>query len=269
MACTQRGVEVNQGEVIASVGSATLTQSDLIRLIPPATEPEDSARIADQIVNTWIREQCVVQMAEENLPDTALNFQAELDRYRKSLVIYAYERALVSEKLDTVITEAEMENYYKQNKDDFQLRDYLIKVIYLKVNQEAPRQRQVAKWLENATDENLNKLEEYAFQYAENYFVNVDNWLFLDDLIKELPGTDMLRERLLTPGQPLELEEGDYKYFVRVIDVRLKDGVAPLSVVREDIRSIILNSRKVELVAAMRNEAFVEAEKKGLIKRSN
>ena len=66
-------------------------------------------------IDSWIRRQLIIHQAESNIDKSELNFSKELEEYRNSLIIYKYETMLVEKKLDTVITDAEIEKYVKEN----------------------------------------------------------------------------------------------------------------------------------------------------------
>lgn len=246
-------------EPVASVNNVFLYRDELLEVIPQGTSTNDSSRIAMQYINNWVKEQTLIQAAEDNLPAGEKDFNLQLRNYRNSLLIYSYEKALVSQKLDTIISDEEIKEYYNSNLEDFQLRDFLVKIIYLKINIEAPKQQKIEKWIESKDDSDLNKLEEYAFQYAENYFINTDDWLFLEDLLKELPMDKEESSKLLKRGNTLKFEQENYVYYLHVKDFRLKDSVAPLSVVKEKIKNILLNKRKVELIDRIRKQLYEDA----------
>ena len=257
MACTEKQVE--SSEPVARAYNKVLTEDELADALPDDLGKEDSSYRAEQFINNWLRENALIHMAELNLPDSAKNFESRLENYRNSLLIYAYEQALVAQKLDTTISEEEVEKYYEANRKDFLLRDYLVKVVFIKVNREAPKLSRLERWFESAGDKDFARIEEYAYQYAENYFFNSDDWLYLDDLVKEMPVDIEEKDELLKKDNLVKLEDDKFVYYLKVLDFRMKDSVAPLSVVRDNIHDLILNRRKVQLVERARKQVFEDA----------
>jgi len=49
---------------------------------------------------------------------------------------------------------------------------------------------------------------------------------------------------------------------IRFYDFRIKNGVSPLSFERNNIKNILLNRRKVELINKMRDDLYQKADKK-------
>ena len=48
-------------------------------------------------------------------------------------------------------------------------------------------------------------------------------------------------------------------YFVEFLEHRLSDGLSPFPLVRERIRAILLNQRKLQLIERMRNDLYQDA----------
>jgi len=69
----------------------------------------------------------LLHKAEENLLPRRRTWSGQLDEYRESLITYAYEQALVRQKLDTNISEKEIARYYTENMKNFELKDDLVR----------------------------------------------------------------------------------------------------------------------------------------------
>src|SRR6187549_2420274 len=107
---------------VAEVYQEKLFRSDLVRMIPPGVGREDSMALARKYIDAWARERVLLHKAEENLSNAQKDVEQRLRDYRESLIIYAYEEALVRQKLDTNISAAEIEAYYKENEKNLELK---------------------------------------------------------------------------------------------------------------------------------------------------
>ncbi len=123
--CNKRNGE---DAIVAEVGEKVLTIQQLSEVIPDNTNAADSVQLAQRYIQDWIIEQLVIGKAEQSLPDEKQNFEVLIENYRKSLLTYAYEQEWVRQKLDTMVTEEEIEKYYGDNEKNFQLKDYILKV---------------------------------------------------------------------------------------------------------------------------------------------
>ncbi|HTL81353.1 MAG TPA: hypothetical protein VL651_06600, partial [Bacteroidia bacterium] len=93
--------EVKTGKVLARVFDNKLYESEVTALIPKGTASEDSLLRAQNIINNWVREKLLIHKAELNLSKDQQNVEQQLQAYKNSLIIYAYEKELVLQKLDT------------------------------------------------------------------------------------------------------------------------------------------------------------------------
>ena len=101
--------------VVMKIGKSVLYESDLAGLIPQGISSEDSAAMAARLIEKWKLEQLLVAKAEAELPAAQLDVSSEMESYRRSLLIYRFESMYVSERLDTVVTDMEVEEYYREN----------------------------------------------------------------------------------------------------------------------------------------------------------
>jgi len=248
---------------IARVHEKHLYESDILEIVPFGTAAADSAKTVQVFIHKWIEQQLILAKAELNLPEEKKNVEQQIENYRNSLLIYAYEKELVRQKLDTNITEEKIEEYYQQNKHNFELKDYIVKVIYVKLEKNSPQLKKVKKWYQSDDDEDFRLLEEYCRQFAVNFFLDVDVWLYFDDLLKEIPIENYNKEQFLKSGKTVEMEDNTYIYLLNILDYKLKDDISPLSFEQERIKNIIINQRKIELIKKMKEDIYEDALERG------
>lgn len=256
----------DKGKVIATVYTHNLYESDLAVAVPPGLTPEDSARRAENFINSWVREMLLLTKAESNLPPNDAEMEKKLRDYKNSLIIYAYETELVHQKLDTVVTDAEIEKYYNEHPNDFQLRDNIVKVVYVKVDRKAPNLPKLKTWVQSDKPQDREELDKYCRQYASNYYLDDDSWLLFDDLLKEVPIQTYNRELFLQNNRFVEVSDSSSIYFLNIKGFMTRNSQSPLSFEKENIRSIILNKRKLELIDKMHDDLYNEAVENNSIK---
>ena len=101
---------VHDGRVVAKIGNHKLYASDLNAYIPDSASPEDSTRLALQYINSWASDMAFIDVAEKELSKSEKNVDKELEDYRRSLLKYRYEQKYVNQRLDTAVTDAQIEN---------------------------------------------------------------------------------------------------------------------------------------------------------------
>ena len=102
-----------ESPLVARVYEHELHMDDLVGLVGEGVSGEDSAAIVDNYVDQWVRQTVMLSKAEKNVKD---DFSRQMNEYRNSLLIYAYERQIVEQLLDTVVTDAQMEEYYESHR---------------------------------------------------------------------------------------------------------------------------------------------------------
>ncbi len=238
-----------------------LYRSELAESIPAGMSPEDSAKMADSYINSWVKDHVVLVQAELNLPAEQMDFEKRLRTYRNSLTIYAFERELIKQKLDTVVSDAEIRRYYDENSQNFELKDFIVRVLFIKVPAGAPDISEVEQLMLSGTSEDIYALEDYSRQYAVFGFFDEERWMYFDELLRQIPVEITNKEEFLSQNKLVKLNEGDYLYILKIIDYQLKDGTSPLALVRKDIRNIIVNMRKREFIRQMRVDLLESAYK--------
>ena len=248
-----------KGIKIARVNEAILYETDFIDEIPDGLSSQDSLNFTNQYVKSWITEQLVLQKAEELLPEQTKTIKKKLEKYRTSLLSYEYEQIYIQKRLDTLVNSNEIAEYYNNHKDDFILKDYIIKCMYLKINKDTPDQKEIktAYLLKNDDDETT--LRTFAQNNAIEFYYNTEEWIYFDDLLKKLPIQDFNKRRYIEKKKKLIFEENDFIYYLNIYDYRLEDGTSPLSFEKEKIKSIILNMRSNELRRKLRDNLLEDA----------
>lgn len=246
-------------DAVARVYDKYLYKSEVSRAVPYGLLPKDSAQIAQEYIDQWIRRNLVLKRAENNLTEEQKDVNQQIEDYRASLLIYAYERELVRQKLDTIVSETEIEAYYKSNPANFELKSNIIKLRYIKLPASSPNGDKAGKWFNSSAQADRNKLEQYCKMYAVNYLLDDANWLLFDDVLKEIPISDYSIEKFNRNQRNLDIKDKDYRYFVSVTGFLVKESSAPLSYEKTNIRNIILNKRKIKLIEQMQRDVYNDA----------
>lgn len=234
--------------------------SDLRQVIPVDAAPEDSAALAHGYIDNWLREHVLIEQAERNLPDADKDVEARLRDYRNSLIIYAYEGALVDQKLDTVIPEGEVERYYEENGKNFQLKDDIVRVRWFKVREADKKTRdRLDRWFRSDKDEDLHDLEVWLAEHGIPINDSGDDWVTFHALQAQVPVHTDNATDWLTRNEKVLVEDDPDTYFVHLLEHRLQESISPLPLVQQDIRSILLNQRKVRLIERMRDDLYKQA----------
>lgn len=248
----------NGDKLIAEVGNRKLFLSEVTAFIPNNMEREDSTVMADEYVRKWIRQELVLQKAEENLSMDLKNVTRELEEYRNSLIIFRYKNELMAQRMDTTVVNSEILEYYLEHTDNFKLNRNIVKAIFLKIPAEFANPELLKEMSSISEEEGINDLRDYCLQYARSFDIFTDRWVDLERVMNNIPTTIDEPEQYLKENQYIEFNDSSYYYLVTIHDYMLRNEQAPEEYVREDIKSLILNRRKIEFLRELENNIFQE-----------
>jgi len=252
-----------KGKLIAQVGEAKLYETDLIGVIPPDTPKTDSAEMAKNYRQTWLRRQLMVQHASKATKIDERDIERKLQDYKQDLVLYAYEKEYLRKNLDTTITEKEIQTYYEKNAANFELKQNIVKARLLKTAKDtSKRTAEMKTWLTSKDKKDQVKLREFCLKYAPFYHLSDTIWVDFDALVRNTPfrqianKTDFIQQNRL-----VENTEQGFTYHLWIAEYKLSNQPSPLTFSRERIISMIVNQRRVQLIKTMERDIF-EAGKK-------
>ena len=263
----QSCVEEEKGiDVVAEVYGKQLTRKSFNYMFDGQETKEDSIEIASRFIDKWTEEEVFVYFAKQNLAINVEKIAVRVNQFENTLLIHKNENLYIESNLDTSIEVTEYNNYYESHKADFQLNDYLVKVIYLKVSSDAPDLNLVDKWYKLNKDEDLENIDSYAKKYGENFYYDAENWIYFDQLAKEIPLKDINKDRFITRKMNIKIDENDYFYYLNILDYKLKNTLSPLEFEKSNIRRRILNVRMKKLREAYKAEILQKAKNEKAIK---
>ena len=180
------------------------------------------------------------------------------DRY--SLIAYEYQTYFIKEHLDTAVDNHEIEAYYKQNIDNFILKQNIVRATFIKVPENAPHLKKIKDLIYSGKEKDANELKSYCLSYAAAYHIADSTWIVFDELVKGSPLAEIPNKIQFLKANPYYETSGEgYLYFLKVEEYRISDNISPLEFVNDDIKNIILNKRKVELAKQLEDDVYNEA----------
>lgn len=252
----------NGDEVLARVYTKYLYKKDIQDLLLKMEGDKDSATIITNYINNWVRQELLLEKAELNLPEEQKNFQKLLEDYRRSLIIYAFEKEWIQQKLDTFVSEEEISMYYQENQSNFDLKENIVKMRYAKVAKNAPKLNMLEALIQGREDSRKD-FREYCIQYAAEYNENDSTWMPFDQVKTNLPLNIDDEEHFLKNNEFIVKADSANYYLLYINEYKIKSDISPLSFESETIRNIIINQRKLELISKMKADLMETAFRKG------
>ncbi len=245
---------------VARVEGSYLYHDELRGITPSGTPEADSAQRVEAYINSWIRKQLLIQEATRKMDINEAEVERKILDYRYSIIAYEYQTFYVKQKLDTTISHQEIEAYYKDNIDNFILKQNIVQATFIKVPKTAPKTDKIKEMITSNRDKDERELKSYCLSFAAAYQIADSSWMVFDDLVRNSPMSEIPNKIQFLKANPYyEASDDNYLYFLKVDNYRITDNVSPLEFVRNEIRNIILNKRKVFLARQLEDEVFDKA----------
>jgi hypothetical protein len=252
---------------VAEIDKVVLYYDEIPRLLQKGVNEADSAAIIQNYINKWAKRELLLQKAEENLdPDMKADIVRQLEETRTNLVIYQYQRQMMLEKMDTVISDSEMENYYSTNEKSFLLNSNIVKALFIKLPVETPDLDKVRRLARSNDQGDLQQLESLCYQFAEKFDDFNEKWIPMSRLSVELQEDIDNEESFLRRNTFFETTDSASVYLLSIRDYRLRTTLAPFEYIKDDIKRIIWNTRRFEFIQSLENGIYNDALKKNSFK---
>jgi hypothetical protein len=248
---------------VARVGNSYLFQDELIGIAPVGVEAEDSVARVTAYVNSWIRKQLVINEAMKNIDIDELEVERKVLDYRYSLIGYEYQNYYIKQNLNDSISDQEIEAYYKKGLDNFILKQNIIQGTYIKVPKSAPRTKKIKDLMYSKKSKEQVELKSYCIGFSAAYHLGDSSWIEFDKLVVNSPLSEIPNKvQFLRSHNYYETTDNDFLYFLKIDAYKISDNVSPLEFVKQDIKNIILNKRKVELARKLEDDVYENAAKR-------
>lgn len=180
--------------------------------------------------------------------------------YRESLTVFYYEKELIKQKLDTVVDEQEITDYYKKYIDNFELKTAVSKMRYVMFPKSLKIKTDSATvWMKKQNEVNQSKLRNFCIDNAVKYQISDSSWFSIDELTSILPLEENNLDNAPYNKSYQTMSDSAYQYLVSFDDLKLKGNAAPMQYVRKDIINIILNKRKLAYLSTIHNSIYEDA----------
>ncbi len=250
-------------KAVARANNSFLYSDELIGIIPAGATAEDSVARVTAYINSWIRKQLVINEAMKNIDINEAEVERKVLDYRYSLIGYEYQTYYIKQNLNDSVSEKEIQDYYKEGLDNFILKQNIIRGTYIKVPKEAPRTKNVKELMFSKRDKDIAELKSYCLSFSAAYHLADSSWIEFDKLAVNSPLAEIPNKiQFLRSYNYYETSDAEFLYFLKIDAYKISDNISPLEFVKQDIKNIILNKRKVELAKKLEDDVYENAAKK-------
>lgn len=257
-------VEENTTDIVAIVNTSKLFKKDVAAILPKKMSSKDSAVFVTNFINDWAINQILLEKAQNNISQNELEeIQDLVNDYRSSLLINNYKSKLILQRLDTAISDDEIESLYNASKENFKLNEELIKLKYLHFEDNIISKKEFIKLFKSDDIEDAEELARRQLSF-KSFNLNDSIWMPVDNILLKLP---FQKDELLKKTKFTSKQDSLDLYLVAINDVLVRNDIAPLSYIRPKIKQIILHKRKIELMKKIEQILLQDAVKNNNFKK--
>ncbi len=210
---------------------------------------EDSIKTLKEYAENWVKKKLLLQKAKENISDGDVGISKKVEDYKETLLLYEYEKALLDQKLDTVVTGQETAEWYEKMKQNFLLESDVYRLYFIKIKDNAPNLAEFKKLLLKPKDEeDMRKVEGYCREYATSYSLDEGMWYTQQNLQKNFPLSNYELNQLISNKKFTEIKREEGYWYLRIDEMKKQGEPSPVEFVQNDIEKIIIEKRKMKLI---------------------
>lgn len=234
---------------VARVGRKELRLSDLEQVIPQSLTGADSINFAGAYIDRWIVKQLKLEESELIFSASASDIERKVEEYRQSLLIRKIEQYYIDNEPRTIITDADIEEYYNSHKSEFRLDKTIVKGRIVSLD-EKYRQREKLYDMMRSPKAELQK--DFTDICIKNGFMlkEFTEWTEWEDFLAMLP-TSRSRNYdsfLSKRGDVQKMSSDGVVYYFQIKEVLNKGDIQPLELARETIARVLSTQRQSEAI---------------------
>ena len=249
----------SRGDVLAKIGKDVLYKSDVAKLVPPGTSPEDSAYMVDQYVQNWALVRLKTLKAAEQLTPDERDISKEIESFRNDLLSFRYEKMFMESRIDTVVSRDQIEAYYEEHPQSFKYDYPVVRARFIVINVRSPYYSQIKELYKSKDEDKVAELAELSRSYAERYEDYGGRYVSIPQLAKDV-GMMVSDLEEISAKQSSYILEGEQKNtLIFFIDRYAPGELTPLEFNEEKIKDAIISIRKQEILSKLEQDLLKEA----------
>ena len=241
-------------KLLVEVFDHKLYESDLAGLYPMNATASDSSQFRVVFSERWLRDQLVLHEAEQHIPED-LDIDKLVQDYRSSLIRHSYEQQLVSELMDTSVSEQELTEYYEKNKEQYQLETPIIRCLFIKGKEADFDLNKLNRLWRSNDEEGKEELLRYCDANSDMYLLDESVWYSLEEISSLFP-FEVLTVNNFRQKQRLNFRYLEDRYLLRIIEIISKKETAPLSYIYERAKRVVLHQKELKFLEELKETLY-------------
>ncbi|WP_243518384.1 MULTISPECIES: hypothetical protein [unclassified Candidatus Cardinium] len=250
-----------KGTFIARVDQQYLYLSDLRSIDLSSIHPEDRTSFINEYVEEWACKQLL--MAQGNYQSIQPAIDDKVNDYKNDLLAYHFLENLIQLELNPYVSSEEIVDYYHKYKhNDFILHHDIVRGIFLALPKKATCINAVKSLMLSNKATDLKKLKKCCKPYAHKAILDANKWFPWETVLARLGYRPLVHTtRLLKTNKFIHVAGQKHIYLLKINQYKIAQEIAPLEEVEDQIKSIILHKRRLELINKIKRKLLEDAKK--------
>lgn len=242
--------QANDSALVASAYGNKLYLNQITGLSSENLSKSDSSSIIDRHMDSWLMEEILYKEAKNKISNST-EIDALVESYRKSVFIHKYEEAKLSENMNSLVTNAEIDTFYNRHKDQYLLDESITKVLFVKVPEEMNNDKLISLW----KTENLLALKTFVNGVSGVAILDLDKWHYLAE-IKQLMPEELMNKINFSKRESYSLTKDGHHFLVRILDHVKVNEEAPKSFALPKIRQRLIHDNSEQFLKKWKKELY-------------
>jgi hypothetical protein len=229
--------------LVCEAGKQKLYQDELDMLMEFYKDDFQKEELREKVLELWIDQRLIQSEMQRKLPQIHKEQALKIDQEIYYMQLFELENAYIREHIDSVVTQEQIDEYYKSHREKYKASSYVVKALYIKIPDTLSQIEALRNVFLLKNDKDFDEVKKYGNLYATNFYLAKDKWIYFDDLVKEIPMSQQQKKELILNRGKATFELDGYTYFINVIDYRSKRISSPLEIEKSVIKAHILKKR--------------------------
>lgn len=228
------------------------------------TNPADSINHLNHQINNWLISNIIKEKSATQLPaDVRKDIEEKVKKYEQELYDFAYKSEIIRQKMDTAIVDTIISQYYDKYISNYLLDEAYVRFVYVKCDKKQ-YVKEVEEWMKDSID--LYNLEDFCKEELQECHLYPNKWVAMRKFQSKLTGADLDISKVKNGQTFFKIKKDKVHYLINILEFKDQGTPAPLSFVRDDIKSILLNKKKTEFINTFLNDLLKSEMDKGNVK---
>ncbi len=247
--------------VLAKVNHTELRESQVPEIYSANMTYTDSIIARNLYVQQWVENEAIATAALNAVKkneQTKQEIETLVQAYRKRLMVQALEKEYTDQKLDTIVTENQIKNYYNNNKSHYRLSSPLVRSIVVRLPEGLRQGERLKEMFLTGNDQQLIDFIDICAK--NNYQIDDkrNKWEPFTTTIAQIPLRVKNLDEFLRKNRTYTITENGYVYLMRIEKYLPSGSLSPLEIEKDRIIVILRNIQKKEMIQTL-NDSIVHS----------